>query len=143
MDATLTFMAPATPPDASEEDFNITDVALVAAAAEEKWPRMAPQQGERPIVDWRIAWEYLWKSSRGSGWRDFHPTLSHFVECAFVLGQKSCARQIGGAATPDNHYYRWDFEEWKQYKEIDGRVVATKKIRRVMALAPSAFGRVG
>ena len=127
MDATLTFMAPATPPDASVEDFNITDLELVAAAAE-----AAPQQGEWRITmrEWRICWEYLWETSRGSGWRDFHPSLSLFVETAFIQGHKSCACHMSYLN------YRWDFEEWKQYKEVNGRVVATKWIRRVMVFEP-------
>ena len=92
--------------------------------------RKASDQGE-----WRVCWEFQ-DHHKGGGWREFHSSLSIFVEGAFLLGHKSCERHIVETKKPGHHNYRWDLNEWKQYRQIDGKIVATKNIRRILLFVP-------
>ena len=88
--------------------------------------------------DWLITWEYQ-DRRKGFGWFPFHETLSAFVENAFSRGDEECRRQlVENEFVPGHHCYRWDLKAFKQYRERDGEVVATKKIRRIMKFEPRA-----
>ena len=90
---------------------------------------------EQDRGEWCFVWEYE-DPHKGDGWRAFHDGLSEFVEDAFMKGHKSCDRHIRETNKPGHHNYRWDLKELKQYRHINGKIVATKNIRRILQFVP-------